>query len=199
MGCVGGVLGAIGLGSVSGAWAGVAGQCSGDPLIALAAFQQSVRGAQGWDDTSYDIHLTPAARQRLHVSRSKVDFSSNLGQGAPLQGWPPQQTLDQRKATALRMLQDQVAAWPLSEARLTQKGPAHATVQVNWKIETRSNRVDGAVLVQRQHEATVQLQCDAGQWRVASEEAQVTTREVLTTPEGRQHAGSSVQETVRWP
>lgn len=193
------VLGAMGLGALPAAVAGVDGRCSGDPMAALAAFQQAVRGAQGWDDTSYDRHLTQAARQRLHASRAKVDFSVSLGQGAPLQGWTPQQTLDQRKATALRMLQEQVAAWPVNEARLTQKGSAQATVRVSWHDEVRGNRVDGAVLTQRQHEATVQIQCDAGLWRVASEESQVTTREVLTTPDGLQHAGSKLHEVVRWP
>lgn len=197
-------VGSMGLAGLCLSWGAVAHAgsgpaCAGEPLAALGAFQQAVRTAQTWDDTSYDVHLTQAARQRLNASRAKVDFSASLGQGSPMQGWTPQQTLAQRKATALTMLQEQVADWPLAQAHVVQRGAQQATVQIQWQDERRSGHAEGTVLTQRQQTATLQLQCEGGAWRLATEEVVSASRDVLTTPDGQQHAGSQAREAVRWP
>jgi hypothetical protein len=191
-------LGAWGLLMGVGAQAATTRSCSGDPVTTLGAFQQALKAAQNWDDTSYDTHLSRAARQRLSTERAKVDFSARLGQGAPLQGWAPKQSIEQRQATALRMLQDKVAAWPLADGKVHRQA-GRAMVHFKWSVEGQYGEGDNAVATHQERASEVRLVCEAGQWRVDSEKAQIETSEVSLV-KGRTPAGGlPAKESWVWP
>ncbi|MEY4429852.1 MAG: hypothetical protein RLZZ182_2541 [Pseudomonadota bacterium] len=173
-------------------------RCTGDPSASLRAYQKAVQGSQGWDDLSFQAHLTQAARQRLAVARAKVDFSATLGQGGPLQGWPAGLSLDERKASAQKMFLSQVAAWPLDAVKFSADAQG---MKASFHWEAKGLRGDGeaAVSTHAVHDVTVTLRCEGAQWRVDQEAWKRQTVDMSSAKGAAAVPGSPFREEWVWP
>jgi len=190
---------ALGCLSVS-AWSvtPASGRCTADPISSLKAYQAAVKASAGWDDTAFQVHLTQAARQRLAAARAKVDFSANLGQGGPLQGWPAKLTLEERKAMAQQMFLSQVAAWPLDVVKISPDAKGFKAF-FQWEIDDQRGAGDAAVATHASNAVTVTLRCEGAQWRVDQESWKRETLEVSMVKGAGVVPGSPFKEEWVWP